>query len=1043
MTFINYLNECFADKLNSANQNEIESPYLSIDLKCSYFDNTQLINKFKNCRKIKFLSWNLGSLPSKFDEFKEYINFLLQNNIYFDIICIQEIFSIIDQDLYKLENYNFVFSSRKKGKGGGVGIYIHKKHRFTVIDDLSYFEENLFESLTLKVITEQKKSNIISCVYRPNSPVQGMSSNDQMEYFIDKISNLQAAMSSYKGDSYIMSDLNLDLLKFESHLKTNDFIENTLSNGFLPLITKPTRVTHASCTLIDNILSNSCNNTLESGVILNSISDHFPIFHVSSQTQKTEKPKTFISRDITSEKIIQFNAMLNTNNWGNVLNELNPQISFENFHEVFDCAFNLHFPIKEVKFNKNIHKIEGFMTGGLMISRRKKLELGTIYSKNKTPENNIAYTTYRDIYNKAIKDAKKIFYREQLNQNKENLRKTWQTLRQVISKSNDKTSCIDEIIVNDTSYSNNHDISNKFNTYFTSIADEIASQINPSPLNPCDFIPDTDSVFKLREINIHVLFNLVKKMENKKSSDMFGLSNCLLKQIINSIAVPLVHIINQSIKTGQIPSQLKIAKVLPIFKYSNSSKMDKCNPGNYRPISLLPIFSKLLEKIVSEQLTRYLEFNQIIYEHQYGFQAKKSTLHPMIHLLNYLGQAKNENLITIGVFCDLAKCFDTISHTILLKKLKKIGIHGLELEWFKNYLSNRNQFVYTNGEKSDLLGISKGVPQGSILGPILFLVYINDIKNCTSLMTLLFADDSNFLISGKDLNEIIEILNIELKNICDWFRCNEMSLNPTKTKFMIFNKREDSITWDQIKIKLDFNNENENDTDKIRYLGYINQQSEIPAIKFLGVFIDSQLNFKYHIEYLRKKISRSLFLINRVKHILCEKSLVTLFHSFINSHLLYCLPAWSCGLESSIKPLVVLQKKAIRIIHKSAYNSHTPPLFRKINVLPIKELSIYTKLLFFYDFIRWRLPNSFDGVWIRNNLRNQRQLRNSSEFYIPIAKFKKIERFPLFSFQRLWNNFCHEKDLLNENIPKKTFALNLKDELFKSICNIEECNECT
>ena len=133
-------------------------------------------------------------------------------------------------------------------------------------------------------------------------------------------------------------------------------------------------------------------------------------------------------------------------------------------------------------------------------------------------------------------------------------------------------------------------------------------------------------------------------------------------------------------------------------------------------------------------------------------------------------------------------------------------------------------------------------------------------------MTLLFADDSNFLISGKDLNEIIEILNIELKNICDWFRCNEMSLNPTKTKFMIFNKREDSITWEQIKIKLDFNNENENDTDKIRYLGYINQQSEIPAIKFLGVFIDSQLNFKYHIEYLRKKISRSLFLINRVKH---------------------------------------------------------------------------------------------------------------------------------------------------------------------------------
>ena len=1019
------------------------SPYHNIDFNCSYFDESKLVQKFKACKNLKFLSWNLGSLPSKFDEFKGYVSHLQHNDIFFDVFCIQEIFSIIDPDLFKLPNYNFVYTCRKRGKGGGIGIYIHERHRFNIINDLSLFEDNLFESLTIKIDTDQKKSFNISCVYRPNTPIQGMSTNDQLDYFIDKMSNLQATMSSYRGDSFIIGDFNLDLLKFETHIKTNEFIENSLTNGFLPLITKPTRVTHASCTLIDNILSNTCNNTLESGVILNSISDHFPIFHVTCQTQKKEKPKSFISRDITTEKINQFNEMLSMNIWENVLNDLNPQSSFDKFYEEFDSAFNLYFPIREVRFNKNIHKIEGFMTGGLMISRLKKLELGSIFSKNKTEENNIAYTTYRDIYNKAIKDAKKIFYREQLDQNKDDLRKTWQTLRKVISKSNDKTSCIDEIKVNDTSYTNNNDISNKFNDYFTSIANEIANEINPSPLNPCDFIPETDSIFRLREINIHVLIKLVKKMDNKKSSDMFGLSNCLLKQIINSIAVPLVHIINQSIKTGQIPSQLKIAKVLPIFKYSNNSKMDKCNPGNYRPISLLPIFSKLLEKIVSEQLTRYLEFNQIIYEHQYGFQAKKSTLHPMIHLLNYLGQAKNEKLITIGVFCDLAKCFDTISHSILLRKLEKIGIQGLELEWFKNYLNNRNQFVYTNGEKSNLLGINKGVPQGSILGPILFLIYINDIKNCTSLMTLLFADDSNFLISGKNLNEIVEILNIELKNICDWFRCNEMSLNPTKTKFMIFNKREDTINWEEIDIKLDFNNVNENDINKIRNLGYINQNSDIPAVKFLGVYIDPQLNFKYHIEYLRKKISRSMYLINRVKHLLCKKSLETLFHSFINSHLMFCLPAWSCGLESSTNPLAVLQKKAIRIINRSAYNDHTPPLFKEIKVLPLKELAIYTKLLFFYDFIRWKLPNSFDGVWIRNNLRNQRQLRNSNEFYIPIAKFKSIERFPLFSFQRLWNNICHEKELLNENIPRKIFALNLKKEFLKTICQNINCNECT
>ena len=295
-------------------------------------------------------------------------------------------------------------------------------------------------------------------------------------------------------------------------------------------------------------------------------------------------------------------------------------------------------------------------------------------------------------------------------------------------------------------------------------------------------------------------------------------------------------------------------------------------------------------------------------------------------------------------------------------------------------------------------------------------------------MTLLFADDSNFLISGKNLNEIVEILNIELKNICDWFRCNEMSLNPTKTKFMIFNKREDTINWEEIDIKLDFNNVNENDINKIRNLGYINQNSDIPAVKFLGVYIDPQLNFKYHIEYLRKKISRSMYLINRVKHLLCKKSLETLFHSFINSHLMFCLPAWSCGLESSTNPLAVLQKKQLELLTDLLTMITHLPYSRKLRCCPLKNLLYILNYYFFYDFIRWKLPNSFDGVWIRNNLRNQRQLRNSNEFYIPIAKFKSIERFPLFSFQRLWNNICHENELLNENIHRKTFALNLKKE---------------
>ena len=966
-----------------------------------------------------------------------------ENNVNFDVICIQEIFQIKDENLYKLNAYNLVFTCRKEGKGGGVAFYVHKRLKFRVVDELSHFKDNLFESLTIRIEFERNKSILISGVYRPNTPYQDMRINDQLDYFIDKMSNLQAELATNRCDSFILSDLNLDLLKFDSHTKTNDFIENCMINGFLPLITKPTRVTHTSCTLIDNILSNSSMNNLESRIIQNIISDHYPIFHVTSNLKKKVKPTYFKTREITDEKVRQFNDILNMNEWNNVLNTQNPQLSFNNFHDEFDSTFNLFFPVKEVKINKNIHKIEAFMTGGLMISRRKKMKLAALCAKYRTQTNINNYKRYLDIYNKAIKDAKKIFYRNELQSNKDNLRKTWQTLREVISKSNDKTSCIDEIKMNGSTFTNNLDITNKFNEYFTSIATNIASNINPSPLDPTDFIPANDHNFRLREINQFVLVDIVRKMENKRSTDMFGLSNCLLKQIIHSIASPLSHIINISLKTGQIPTQLKTAKVLPIFKLN--MKSDKTNPSNYRPISLLPIFSKILERVVADQLTRFLEFNQIIYEHQYGFQSKKSTLHPMAHLLNYLGEAKNEKLITIGVFCDLAKCFDTISHSILIKKLDKIGIHSTELEWFKNYLKDRKQFVNINQENSNLLGVNRGVPQGSILGPILFLIYINDLKNCTSLMTLLFADDSSFMVSGKTIEETVELLNFELKKICDWFRCNEMSLNPTKTKFMIFNKKEDTINWNDLNIKLDFNNVNENDPDKISCLGYINQSSDTPAIKFLGVYIDPQLNFKFHINYLRKKVSNSLYFINRVKHILCEDALITLFHSFINSHLLYCLPIWSCGLESSLDPLIILQKKAIRIITNSRYSSHTAPLFKKLQILPLKELTIYTKLTLMYDFIRWKLPYSFDGVWIRNFVRNPRALRNSNQFYIPTAKFKCIERFPLFHFQRLWNNICHENNLLCSKLPKKIFCENLKKELFKSVvinCSKPRCIEC-
>ena len=188
------------------------------------------------------------------------------------------------------------------------------------------------------------------------------------------------------------------------------------------------------------------------------------------------------------------------------------------------------------------------------------------------------------------------------------------------------------------------------------------------------------------------------------------------------------------------------------------------------------------------------------------------------------------------------------------------------------------------------------------------------------MLTLLFADDSNFIIHGNSLDEIVPKVNLEMKKICDWFRKNELNIHPEKTKFMIFNKKENSINWDDIIINLNFNNGGENDQNLIKKLGYINSESNIPAVKFLGIYIDNKLNFEYHIKYIQKKISNSLFVINRVKKLLNERSLKTLYTSLIQSHLEYGVIIWSTCNSTSLQPLIIMQKKAIRIISNAPYN---------------------------------------------------------------------------------------------------------------------------
>ena len=275
-------------------------------------------------------------------------------------------------------------------------------------------------------------------------------------------------------------------------------------------------------------------------------------------------------------------------------------------------------------------------------------------------------------------------------------------------------------------------------------------------------------------------------MKSKLSCGPDNISSKLLKIILPIIIQPLCHLFNLSFQTGYIPDQFKTAKVVPVFKSG-----DKHDYSNYRPISLLSSFSKLLEKIVAKQMVGFLYKNKILYAHQYGFRKGHSTVHPVLQFLDKISLALNKSdpEYTLGIFCDLKKAFDTVDFTVLQEKMEHYGFRGISKTFFENYLNNRKQYVCINGENSGIKQLYCGVPQGSVLGPLLFLIFINDLPNCTKLFSLLFADDTTFQISSNDPNELFKIANTELAKAAVWFQANKLTLNVSKTKYILFRKK--------------------------------------------------------------------------------------------------------------------------------------------------------------------------------------------------------------------------------------------------------------
>ena len=444
-----------------------------------------------------------------------------------------------------------------------------------------------------------------------------------------------------------------------------------------------------------------------------------------------------------------------------------------------------------------------------------------------------------------------------------------------------------------------------------------------------------------------------------------------------------MFIFNTCLIQGIFPDKLKIAKVIPIYK----NKGDRDSPSNYRPISLLPVMSKIFERLLHSQLYAYFEDHFLFNHSQYGFRKNRSTEMATLEAKEYILRQMEENIYTCGLFCDLTKAFDTIDHKILIEKLKDYGVISTSLKLLENYLANRHQCVTIHNSNSDLLEISRGVPQGSILGPLLFLAYVNDFVNIDqSLKCVLFADDSNVFLSDKSLSNLTVRLQDFLDRLSRWCSANVLFLNPNKTVFVLFRAK----------------NKRQNINIDVYYEGCkINQTQEI---KFLGVWFDEQLTWQKHIETLATKLRKVCGLIGRYRYIFPFKVKKIIYYSLFLSNVQYCCLVYTTATSTHLKSIYNLQKRFIRIMFNLDAYSSTSDYFDRHRFVSIFNISAHKIMQIFSQNRMLHYRNFLCSLGCLENYTQVYNTRIVPHFIIPRPKREFSKQKICFVLPTILNN---------------------------------------
>ncbi len=835
-------------------------------------------------RNLKVLSFNARSIPAKYLDV-----YMLIEKTDCDIVAVTEtwINASVPPSLYEVPGYTLIRVDRKNKRGGGVAIYIKNYFQFKKININNIVGELNpdLEQLWIEFLINRRKL-IVGVIYRP-------------EYINDKVhDNLYSVFEYFASNDnlIVLGDFNYDLLQRQKYAQINDIIAPL---NLTQMVDKPTRVTDVSSTLIDLVILNSPGRCKFLGVTdIHNISDHKLIYFAYSLKLPVFKPKCIKCRNFKKLDKTALESSVRGTPWelAEVPDVLDDKLLVLNNY--VKAIFDEHVPIKTIRvthppnpwLSKEIQ--EHMKYRNKLHAKYVKLKAQVRNATNYCPSTNLQFNQAERLYKIARntckrmqRDAKHKYFNKSVNANINNQKMLWLEFDQVGVVDRKNTDAITEFspdtLNNTFLINNNRDVDevllNAEVTHFTSIS------------------PSHNFVFSsVTESQVAMALNSIRS----NATGLDGISLKMLKLCLPYCIPSITHILNFSLMNSTFPSSWKLGKVFPVPKCDNPTK-----PEEYRPISILPTLSKILEKLVHKQLSSFLEQHQLLDSHQSGFRTGYSTESALLCILNDLTWACDNGLLSLLVLLDFSKAFDTINHKLLLAKLKALGCSEFVVKWFESYLSNRYQQVISNSELSERKLLKSGVPQGSVLGPLLFIIFTSDFKeslNCSNYH--LYADDSQIYTHFERDNHAlaIEAINNNLNNIVKWANSRFLILNEMKSKVLVVGSKHNlNYFYETCRNHVTINN------------------VSLPfssCVKNLGVLFDSTLTFENHVNQKIKCAYIALRKLNRFKNMLSIELKTILCNCLVLSHFNYCSSVFSNAKQYIIHKIQLVQNSCLRFI---------------------------------------------------------------------------------------------------------------------------------